>query len=196
MVCKKWEMSTSEESVRNAIRESVLLLHAAHPNVVSFHGICINPPSVCLLMEYCERGDLRKLILDSSVDVLPISRRVQLALDVAQGMEALHRRDIVHRDLKTENILVTKDWVAKIADFGTARCVPKDYYMTCNIGTPYIRAPELVVVDVEGERTYQVLYDGERADSFSFGFLLYELLSRVELPRVRLPRCYSLDAGP
>jgi serine/threonine protein kinase len=67
--------------------------------------------------------------------------------------------------------------------------------MTCNIGTPYIRAPELVVVDIEGESTWKVLYDGERADSFSFGFLLYELLSREDLPRVRLPKMPSLEAS-
>jgi len=147
-------------------------------------------------MEYCERGNLRDLILDAaSTQTLPISRRVSLARDAAQGMEALHARDIVHRDLKTENVLITSDWNAKIADFGTARCMPFNHYMTCNIGTPYIRAPELSVVDVEGERTFQVFYDGQRADSFSFGFLLYELFSSDKLPRVRLPAMSPRDAS-
>jgi hypothetical protein len=95
-------------------READIAARLSHPNVCDLKGVAADPDCFCLAYEYCEGGSLHSLLSDPSryYEYLPI------ALDIANGMAYLHSRNIIHRDLKTSNILLTRDHRAKICDFG------------------------------------------------------------------------------
>lgn len=110
-------------------------------------------------------GSLRD-VLDNNPK-LSSSQRLKLAKDAAKGMVYLHSRKVIHRDLKTQNLLVNANWECKVADFGISTVKEnKTQIMTC-IGTPIYMAPEVLV---------KAKYS-EKADVFSFGILLTELYS-------------------
>ncbi len=113
--------------VRTFCKEAILSFRVSHANVVQFLGVCLQPPDMFLAFEYCARGSLRALLDDSSVQLTALAK-VQLALDSAEGVAFLHSKMIIHRDLKSDNILVQEDpttgaLLAKIADFGLSRIV-------------------------------------------------------------------------
>lgn len=125
-------------------------------------------PEFCLLTEFMSRGSLFDIIGDEKLD-FNWSRKVSIALDVAKGLLYLHSRQppIVHRDIKSLNVLVTKDWKATVADFGLTKIKDKAMLAT-RCGSPAWSAPEVL----RGEP-----YD-EKADVFSYGIVLWEILSR------------------
>ena len=90
-----------------------------HPNIVLYIGASLDPPNVGMVTEWCENGSLADYLHDFSK---PLNGRmaVQLALGVSQGMEYLqgHHNGIIHRDLKSDNILLGRHFEAKVADFG------------------------------------------------------------------------------
>lgn len=112
-----------------------------HPNIVQFFG-CYRPPnskSIWLLMELME-GDLQSML---SSGKLPVLRdRIKLALDVAHGVKFLNTVNIIHRDLKCSNVLVSKEKVAKISDFGEA--VDEMLHTNTTVGAPINMAPEIL----------------------------------------------------
>lgn len=177
--CKQWEMSGEDESIQKVIHEAGLLLYGQHENVVKMKGLCIHPPNVCILMEYCELGNYLKLLLNKGIDELPLAHRLRIAYKVSKGMKALHARGIIHRDLKSDNVLLKKDGTVKLSDFGLARRV-SHARMEMDVGTPYIQAPELQ--GIKGEKR---LY-GREVDVFSFGFVLYQSVCSLDLP-IRAP---------
>ncbi|GAB5361537.1 hypothetical protein AAMO2058_000721500 [Amorphochlora amoebiformis] len=138
--------------VRGFCQEAILSFRLSHRNVVRFFGVCLRPPELFLVFEYCRKGSLRR-VLDSK-QKLSVSTRVQLALDIAEGMSYLHKRRIVHRDLKSTNVLVQEDpetgsLVAKIADFGLSRILltrrppMKRQARSDEKGTPWDNSPLL-----------------------------------------------------
>lgn len=90
-------------------REIQLLASIRHPNVVGFLGACHTPPNIALVTEYCARGSLDQLLHKSGLQ-LDLAKRVEMAMDVARGMSALHAQKppIVHRDMK----VCLKPWCA------------------------------------------------------------------------------------
>lgn len=95
-----------------------------HPNIVEMLGTCTNPLST--IMEYCERGALFSILADKSIE-LPWVLRRNTMLGLAQGIHYLHTRHpvIIHRDLKSLNVLLTEDWTTKVTDFGLSRYSPQ-----------------------------------------------------------------------
>jgi serine/threonine protein kinase len=89
---------------------------------VMFLGACRVPPDIALVMEYCPRGTLHRLLHRSNVP-LPLSLRIKMATHIARGMLALHSSlpRIIHRDLKTANLLVSASYEIKVCDFGLSR---------------------------------------------------------------------------
>lgn len=168
----------------------------SHENVVKFFGHCLNYDVYYLSMEYCEGGDLRK-ILKKSV-VFPRNRFggiredivKTITIQIASGLSYLDSLNLIHRDMKLQNLLY-KNGIYKIADFGFA-CydlfdVPLDevdtqdslsskYFKVC--GTPFYMAPELLdsfeinKVDTNLDYTRYC----KKIDIWSFGLCIYELL--------------------
>ncbi|CAG0914486.1 unnamed protein product [Notodromas monacha] len=89
-----------------------------HPNIVALFGLCFNP--CCIVMEYCHQGSLVDFLREKRTEKLPLTRVVNWARQIAQGMAHLHSKKILHRDLKSANVLISRDSL-KITDFGTSR---------------------------------------------------------------------------
>uniref|UniRef100_A0A0E0IYB3 non-specific serine/threonine protein kinase n=1 Tax=Oryza nivara TaxID=4536 RepID=A0A0E0IYB3_ORYNI len=138
-----------------------------HPNVVLFLGYVTQPPNLSILTEYLPRGSLYRLLHrpNSQIDE---TRRLKMALDVAKGMNYLHASHptIVHRDLKSPNLLVDKNWVVKVSDFGMSRLKHHTFLSSkSTAGTPEWMAPEVLRNEPSNEK----------CDVYSFGVILWEL---------------------
>ena len=132
-----------------------------HPNIVMFLGACTKPPNFAIVLEYCEGGTLWSVLQKNGE--LPWEERRNFALDTAKGMNYLHDRPtpILHRDLKSLNLLFDENRRMKLADFGWTKGLQN--YMTGKIGTYQWMAPEVV-------SSHQYT---EKADVFSFGIILW-----------------------
>ena len=156
--------------------ELAVLSQLRHPRILTLMGVCrdlnMMDGTVALIMELMERGSLYSILHDNASSSYAPSNtieRLRLALDIADGMRFLHKSGVVHRDLKSANVLVGSDGRAKIADFGLSSYHQQAQTLVTNvISTPAYSAPE--VIRGEGAIT-------SSADVFSFGVILWELLT-------------------
>jgi len=165
-------------------REMATLRDMRHPNVVQFMGLSRNGTEVFIITEYISGGDLRKLLKDESKE-LSWLLRARLATDCAYAMTFLHSKGLIHRDLKSNNLLVTENWKVKVCDFGFSRRVNKGELMTL-CGTDEWMAPEVMC----GDR-----YD-EKADVFSFGMVMTELVTRKKPPLRKPATGFRFEVAP
>ncbi|KAM6955878.1 mitogen-activated protein kinase kinase kinase 13 isoform 3-T8 [Lycodopsis pacificus] len=140
-----------------------------HPNIISFKGVCTQAPCYCIIMEYCAQGQLYE-VLRAGRKVTP-RMLVDWATGIASGMNYLHLHKIIHRDLKSPNVLVTYNDTVKISDFGTSKELSDKSTKMSFAGTVAWMAPEVI-------RNEPV---SEKVDIWSFGVVLWELLT-VEVP--------------
>lgn len=143
------------------------MLRLRHPNVVLFMGAITRPPHFSILTEFLPRGSLYRILHRPNL-VLDEKRRLRMALDVAKGMNYLHTSHppVVHRDLKTPNLLVDRNWVVKVCDFGLSRMKHHTYLSSKSCaGTPEWMAPEVLRNEPANEK----------CDVYSFGVILWEL---------------------
>ncbi|AEE85633.1 serine/threonine-specific receptor protein kinase-like protein [Arabidopsis thaliana] len=153
--------------------EAELLLTVHHRNLASFVGYCDDDRSMALIYEYMANGNLQAYLSSENAEDLSWEKRLHIAIDSAQGLEYLHdgcRPAIVHRDVKTANILINDNLEAKIADFGLSKVFPEDdlsHVVTTVMGTPGY-------VDPEYYRTFVL---NEKSDVYSFGVVLLELIT-------------------
>ncbi|KAJ0392227.1 hypothetical protein P43SY_009363 [Pythium insidiosum] len=147
-----------------------------HDHIARFVGVAWNTPSdLCIVSEFLAGGDVRALLQRYVSEGRPEGfspEKIKIALHVAHALTYLHSLQpiVLHRDLKSKNILLTEDGDAKLTDFGVSREM-EDATMTAGVGSSLWMAPEIV----QGER-----YD-EKADVYSFGVVLSELDTN-ELP--------------
>ena len=137
-----------------------------HPNIITFYAIAFNYPDIFIVAEFAEKGSLFNY-LHKEKQVPTVDQSLAWALEVAQGMEHLHNHDIIHRDLKSANVLLSAAMTAKVCDFGTARYLSHTTMQTGVAGTPRWMAPE-VMEAVEANIN-------KKCDSFSYGMVVYEL---------------------
>ncbi|CAA7060147.1 unnamed protein product [Microthlaspi erraticum] len=152
-------------------KEIDIMRKLRHPNVLLFMGAVCSEKKSAIVMEYLPRGSLFK-ILHSSNQPLDKKRRLRMALDVARGMNYLHRRTppIVHRDLKSSNLLVDRNWNVKVGDFGLSKWKNATFLSTrSGKGTPQWMAPEVLRSEPSNEK----------CDVFSFGVILWELMTTL-----------------
>ncbi|CAL5356637.1 unnamed protein product [Camellia sinensis] len=137
-----------------------------HKNVVQFIGACTRTPNLCILTEFMSRGSVYNFLhKQKGAFKLPVLLKV--ALDISKGMNYLHQNNIIHRDLKTANLLMDENEVVKVADFGVSRVQAQSGVMTAETGTYRWMAPEVIE---------HKPFD-HKADIFSFGIVLWELLT-------------------
>jgi serine/threonine protein kinase len=103
-------------------REISLLRECDHGNIVELIGVSKKDEALLLVTEFLDRGELYKVLLDESVEIdWPL--RLKVAQDVASGLAHVHSKNLIHRDIKSENLLVNSNWEVKLCDFGFARAV-------------------------------------------------------------------------
>ncbi|KZV52599.1 hypothetical protein F511_25851 [Dorcoceras hygrometricum] len=150
-------------------KEIDIMRRLRHPNVLLFMGAACSHEKLAIVTEYLPRGSLFKT-LHKSKQSLDIRRRMRMAIDVARGMNYLHHRNppIVHRDLKSSNLLVDKSWTVKVGDFGLSK-LKNTTFLTAKSGrgTPQWMAPEVLRNEPSTEKS----------DVFSFGVILWELVT-------------------
>lgn len=141
-----------------------------HPNIVSYKASQIDKGILIIIMEFCEHGDLayhiqkRKKKKEQFEEIEIMNWFVQLCL----SLDSIHAKKILHRDLKSQNVFLTKDNTVKLGDFGISKVLEttQDHAMTVQ-GTPYYMSPE---VCQNQPYTYQ-------SDIWALGCILYELCS-------------------
>nr|UMO80404.1 Serine/threonine protein kinase [Pandoravirus aubagnensis] len=147
--------------------ETAALAAVHHPYVVAFVGACVAPPDLCVVTEFVRRGSMRRVLDDPTLKI-KWTERMRMLRTAAVGVAHLHRvAGIVHRDLKSSNLLVADDWSIKVADFGFARIKEANATMT-RCGTPCWTAPEII----RGARY------SEKVDVYSFGIVMWEVVTR------------------
>nr|VZI49350.1 unnamed protein product [Spirometra erinaceieuropaei] len=118
------------------------LRNLRHPNIVRFIGVCVQSPCYCVLMEYCPNGQLYDL-LHNGLPVSPGSI-ASWTKQIANGMHYLHSNKVVHRDLKSPNVLIGADGSLKISDFGVAKEFTENSTKMSFAGTVAWMAPEIM----------------------------------------------------
>uniref|UniRef100_A0A0D3DGR2 non-specific serine/threonine protein kinase n=1 Tax=Brassica oleracea var. oleracea TaxID=109376 RepID=A0A0D3DGR2_BRAOL len=170
----KGSSSSSSSQVSKEFQvEAELLLTVHHRNLASFVGYCDDGRGMALIYEYMANGNLQDYLSNENAEDLSWEKRLHIAIDSAQGLEYLHhgcRPPIVHRDVKTANILLNDNLEAKIADFGLSKVFPEDdlsHVVTAVMGTPGY-------VDPEYYNTFKL---NEKSDVYSFGIVLLEIIT-------------------
>ncbi|CAN6457160.1 unnamed protein product [Victoria cruziana] len=166
-VKKFLDQDLSGDAIQQFKCEVEIMLRLRHPNVVLFMGAVTRPPNLSILTEFLPRGSLFRLLHRTNVQV-DEKKRLKMAFDVAKGMNYLHTSHptIVHRDLKSPNLLVDKNWVVKVCDFGLSRLKHHTFLSSkSTAGTPEWMAPEVLRNELSNEK----------CDVYSFGVILWEL---------------------
>ncbi|CAB4261377.1 unnamed protein product [Prunus armeniaca] len=122
-------------------QEVKMLAALKHPNIVRFIGGCRKPMVWCIVTEYAKGGSVRQFLMKRQSRSVPLKLAVKQALDVARGMAYVHALGLIHRDLKSDNLLIFSDKSIKIADFGVARIEVQTEGMTPETGTYRWMAP-------------------------------------------------------
>ncbi|OAY31767.1 uncharacterized protein LOC110599602 isoform X1 [Manihot esculenta] len=175
--CFAGKPSEQERMIDDFWNEAIKLADLHHPNVVAFYGVVLDGPggSVATVTEYMVNGSLRNA-LQKNERSLDKRKRLLIAMDVAFGMEYLHGKNIVHFDLKSDNLLVNlRDPhrpICKVGDLGLSKVKCQTLISGGVRGTLPWMAPELL----NGSSSLV----SEKVDVFSFGIVLWELLTGEE----------------
>uniref|UniRef100_A0ACD5ZEN3 Uncharacterized protein n=1 Tax=Avena sativa TaxID=4498 RepID=A0ACD5ZEN3_AVESA len=160
----------SDEMINTFRQEVSMMKKLRHPNIILFMGAVMSQQRLCIVTEFLPRGSLFRL-LQKNTGKLDPRRRVNMAIDIARGMNYLHSSipTVVHRDLKSPNLLVDKNWTVKVADFGLSRLKLETFLTTkTGKGTPQWMAPEVLRSEPSNEKS----------DVFSYGVVLWELVTQ------------------
>ncbi|KAK9105162.1 hypothetical protein Scep_022006 [Stephania cephalantha] len=164
--------SNSRQGEKEFQTEVHLLGRLHHRNLVNLIGYCIDKGQHMLIYEYMSNGSLASLLYDEGRAVLSWDERLQVALDVTHGIEYLHEGavpPIIHRDLKSANILLDKSMMAKVADFGLSREEAFDGRNSGLKGTYGYMDPDYISSNKFTKKS----------DIYSLGIILFELITAI-----------------
>lgn len=160
--------------VQHFMNEVQILTRLHHPNLVVLYGCTSRQSNELLLVyEYISNGTVADHLHGKSANpgLLTWPLRLNIAIETARALVYLHASEIIHRDVKTSNILLDQNFIAKVADFGISRLIPNDvtHVSTAPQGTPGY-------VDPQYHHRYQLT---DKSDVYSFGVVLIELISSM-----------------
>lgn len=161
----KQEYSQDTKFVTKFRGEAQSVAGLSHPNIVSIFDVGEDGDLYYIVMEYIEGITLKKYIEDRGK--LPIKEAVGIALQIANGLNAAHSHSIVHRDIKPQNILLSKDGTAKVTDFGIAKAASSNTITSNAMGSVHYISPE----QARGG------FSDEKSDIYSLGVTMYEMLT-------------------
>eukprot|EP01137_Pigoraptor_chileana_P014640 Opistho-2@69515 len=169
-VKKLFRQKMDDTALEDWKTELSILSQIRHPNCILFMGAILEPGKMWIISEYMPKGSLHDVLHDTSQS-LSWPQRINMSKDVARAMLYLHtyKPPIIHRDLKSHNMLVDNNFVVKVGDFGFARILASSSVMT-QCGTMCWTAPEIL----RGKK-----YD-EKVDLYSYGIVLWEIGTRQD----------------
>ncbi|MGC2056679.1 MAG: protein kinase [Candidatus Sulfotelmatobacter sp.] len=170
-------LANDADRLRRFEQEARTIAALNHPNILGIHDIGEHDGAPFLVSEFLEGQTLRDKLVSGP---MPMRRAIEYALGIAHGLAAAHEKGIVHRDLKPENVFVTRDGRIKVLDFGLAKLVrPEENHETALTLTNPATLPGMVMGTVGYMSPEQVRGEpcDARSDIFSFGAVLYEMLT-------------------
>ncbi|NGX61668.1 MAG: Serine/threonine-protein kinase StkP [Chlamydiae bacterium] len=153
-----------EEIIEELENEAEIMSQLNHPNIIRFYGVVENTHN--FVLGFMEQGSLFDLIRTKKTQNWDWTKLLQVGKDMSRGVRFLHSKKIVHRDLKSPNVLLDKEGTAVLSDFGLSKIRAHTMTLTGSQGSPAWMAPEQLL----GEEY------GEHVDIYSLGLILWELL--------------------
>ena len=175
----------SERNVQKFHQECQILSGLKHPNIIQYLGTHNNGPTSCLLMELMEES--LTSFLERSTPPLPFHTEVNLCHDISLALAYLHSNDIIHRDLSSNNVLLTADKRAKVTDFGMSRLADTSAHLLSTL----TQAPGCYVYMSPEALAHTPKYSKE-LDIFSMGVLIVQILT-CKFPSPSSPRKKVVD---
>ncbi|KAG7466875.1 hypothetical protein MATL_G00146940 [Megalops atlanticus] len=172
----KWISQDKEVAVKKLLKieeEAEILSILSHKNIIQFYGAILEEPNYGIVTEYASGGSLYEYLSREESEEMDMEHVMAWAIQIAKGMHYLHSEapvKVIHRDLKSRNVVMTADKVLKICDFGASRFHSHTTHMSL-VGTFPWMAPEVI----------QSLPVSETCDTYSYGVVLWEMLTR-EVP--------------
>ncbi|XP_075864529.1 serine/threonine-protein kinase Nek4 isoform X7 [Microcebus murinus] len=167
-VIKKLNLQKASSRERRAAeQEAQLLSQLKHPNIVTYKESWEGGDGLLyIVMGFCEGGDLYRKLKEQKGQLLPESQVVEWFVQIAMALQYLHEKHILHRDLKTQNVFLTRTNIIKVGDLGIARVLENHCDMASTlIGTPYYMSPELF-----SNKPYNY-----KSDVWALGCCVYEM---------------------
>ncbi|KAK9537617.1 hypothetical protein VZT92_005219 [Zoarces viviparus] len=172
----RWISQDKEVAVKKLLKienEAEILSVLSHRNIIQFYGAIVEAPNYGIVTEYASGGSLYDYLSSAESEEMDMGQIMTWAAEIARGMHYLHSEapvKVIHRDLKSRNVVVSADKSLKICDFGASKFLTHTTHMSL-VGTFPWMAPEVI----------QSLPVSETCDTFSYGVVLWEMLTR-EIP--------------
>ncbi|XP_048048754.1 mitogen-activated protein kinase kinase kinase 20 isoform X3 [Megalobrama amblycephala] len=172
----RWLSQDKEVAVKKLLKiekEAEILSVLSHRNIIQFYGAILEAPNYGIVTEYAGGGSLFDYLSSAESEDISMKQIMTWAMDIAKGMHYLHAEapfTVIHRDLKSRNVVLTADSVPKICDFGASKFHSHTTHMSL-VGTFPWMAPEVI-------QSFPV---SETCDTYSYGVVLWEMLTR-EIP--------------
>ena len=162
------EFTTDEEFIKRFSIEAQSAASITHPNIVSVYDVGNEGNLYFIVMELIKGKTLKEIIIEEG-GALPWKWSTNIAIQIASALETAHKNNIVHRDIKPHNIIITEDGIAKVTDFGIAKAVSNSTITAfgSTIGSVHYFSPE----HAKGG------YTDSKSDIYSLGVVMYEMLT-------------------